>query len=457
MYIPLAGRMNIHAALRLRFFSHKFNFDIYLIQEINLILMDSLHLSGNEASQIVLNAQLLDGHAGLLKGKKGTAGIIRKLGYVQIDTISVINRAHHHILWTRNNNYSENHLHDLQAKDKLIFEYWTHAMSFIPMEDYRYSLPRVLNFKRPKSKWLKYRFDQSKKHFDYVLNRIKNEGPLSSSNFENDTRKKGGTWWEWRPTKTALEYLFWQGDLMISERKNFQKFYDLRERVLPGNVDTAMPTNKELSLYFIKRALMSLGIASEKEILKFMQPGKSTVSDLQIVDKTTMKKTIDELHESGEIISLFIEDDHKTENYALPVNINGITKRKSSAPHIHLLSPFDNLIIQRERTRRLFNFDYAIECYLPPSKRTYGYFVLPILQDNKFVGRLDPKADRGNGILIINNLVLEDHFKDYDQFIFLFSQKLKSFAEFNNCEKIVIKKCSPASIKSLLQASLKRI
>ena len=419
--------------------------------------MKSLQISTKEASQIVLNAQLLDGQAEIPKGKKGTAGIINKLGYIQIDTISMINRAHHHILWTRNNSYSEKHLHDLQAKEKLIFEYWTHAMSFIPMEDYRYSLPRMLNFKKPKSKWLKYRFNQSKKYFGYVLDRIKNEGQLCSSDFENDTGKKGGTWWEWKPTKTALEYLFWQGDLMISERKNFQKFYDLRERVLPGNVDTAMPSNKELSLYFIKHALASLGVASEKEILKFMQPGKSTVSDLQIVDKAAMKKTIDELHESGEIISLFIEDDHKTENYALPGIINKIAKRKNSASHIHLLSPFDNLIIQRERTKRLFNFDYAIECYLPASKRKYGYFVLPILWDNEFVGRLDPKADRQNETLIINNLVLEYNFKDYDEFIFLLSQKLKSFAEFNNCKKIVIKKCSPVSIKSLLQTSLKRI
>ena len=419
--------------------------------------MSNLEISRDAASQIVLHAQLLSGNSKVLKGKKGTAGIINKLGYIQIDTISVINRAHHHILWTRNNNYSEKHLHDLQTKDKLIFEYWTHAMSFIPMEDYHYSLPRMINFAKPKSKWLKYRFNQSKKYFDYVLDRIKNEGQLSSSDFENDTGRKGGTWWDWKPTKTALEYLFWRGDLMISERKNFQKFYDLRERVLPGNVDTTMPSNKELSRYFIRHALNSLGVASEKEILKYMQPGKTTVSDLQIVDKAAMKKTIDELHESGEIISLLTEKDHKAVNYAFPESSNIITKRKKTAPQTHLLSPFDNLIIQRERTKRLFNFDYAIECYLPPSKRKYGYFVVPILWNNKFAGRLDPKADRQNETLIINNLVFEDDFKDYEEFIFLFSQKLKSFAEFNYCKKIIIKKSHPKPIKSLLQSNLKRI
>ncbi len=417
--------------------------------------MNNLNITREDAHRIILSTQLLDGKYNLPKSKKGTAVIINKLGYIQIDTISIINRAHHHILWTRNNSYSEKHLHDLQAKDKLIFEYWTHAMSFIPMEDFRYSLPRMKNFRKPKSKWLKYRFNQSKKYFDYVLDRIKNEGQLSSSDFENDTGKKGGTWWEWKPTKTALEYLFWQGDLMISERKNFQKFYDLRERVLPGNIDTTSPSIKELSRYFIIHALTSLGIASGREISKFMQPGKSTVSDLQIVDKAAMKNTIDELFENGEIISLFIEDDHKTANYALPEIINEIAKKKKQVSNINLLSPFDNLIIQRERTKRLFNFDYSIECYLPPSKRKYGYFVLPILWNNKFVGRLDPKADRQNETLIINNLVFEDNFKNYEEFIFLFSQKLKNFAGFNNCRKIVIKKCTPVSIKNLLQTGLK--
>jgi uncharacterized protein len=418
--------------------------------------MTNLEISRDDASQIVLNTQLLDGSSKLQKGKKGTALIINKLSYVQIDTISVINRAHHHILWTRNSNYSEKHLHDLQAKDKLIFEYWTHAMSFIPMEDYRYSLPRMQNFKKPKSKWLKYRFTQSKKYLEPVLTRIKNEGQLSSSDFSNDTGKRGGTWWDWKPAKTALEYLFWQGDLMISERKNFQKFYDLRERVLPDRVNTFMPTNSELSCYFVKRSVASLGVATEKEILKFMQPGKSTVSDLQIVDRETMRKAINELLESGEIISLAIEGKNKILNYTLPEIIKRINMKKSAA-HVHFLSPFDNLIIQRERTKRLFNFDYAIECYLPKSKRKYGYFVLPILWNNKLIGRIDSKADRQNEKLIINNLVFEQDFKEYDEFLYLFSQKLMDFAEFNNCVKVIIKKCSPVSIRNILKSTLNRI
>ncbi len=417
--------------------------------------MNNLELSKTEAASIVLNSQLLDGKTKFSKGKNGFADIINKLGYVQIDTISVINRAHHHILWSRRNDYREKHLHDLQTKDKLIFEYWTHAMSFIPMQDYRYALPRMQNFNKPKSEWLKYRYNQSKKYFTPVLERIKNEGPLSSSDFENDSGKKGGTWWEWKPAKTALEYLFWKGDLMISERKNFQKYYDLTERVLPNNIDTKFPSKKELSYYFVRRALSSLGIASDREILKFMQPGKTTVSDLQIADKNSITRAINELCESGEVIPITIEADHKFTNYALSETIKSANSRKKFPSNIHLLSPFDNLIIQRERTKRLFDFDYAIECYLPAPKRKFGYFVVPILWGDKFVGRFDPKADRSTNTLIINNIVFEDIRIDYDELIPKFVTALSKFASFNNCNKIKVKKCKPGSVKSFLKNSIR--
>jgi uncharacterized protein len=418
--------------------------------------MNNLQLSKSEAARIVLNSQLLDGKSKFQKGKKGLIDIINKLSYVQIDTISVISRAHNHILWTRKNDYKEKHLHDLQAKDKLIFEYWTHAMSFIPIEDYRFSLPRMKNFEKPKSKWLKYRYNQSKNYLAPVLERIKNEGPLSSSSFENDG-KKGGTWWQWKPAKTALEYLFWKGDLMISERKNFQKYYDLRERVLPGNINTTLPSKSELSYFFVRRALSSLGIATEREILKFMQPGKTTESDLQIADKSSMKKAIDEICESGEITSVIIEGDSNAKNYVLNQTISDAGKRKRSSSKVYILSPFDNLIIQRERTKRLFDFDYTIECYVPAHKRKFGYFVTPVLWGDKFIGRFDPKADRKNSTLIINNISFENNSIDLDVFLPAFANALISFASFNECDKVLIKKCTPHALKTALKYLINKV
>ena len=417
--------------------------------------MDKINISKPEAVDIILNAQLLDGKTKPARGKKGLMQVISRLGYIQIDTISVINRAHHHILWTRKNDYTEKHLHDLQAKDKLIFEYWTHAMSFIPMADYRYVLPCMKNFDKPKSKWLKYRLKQSKKYLQPVLDRIRNEGPLSSSSFEDDPKHKGGTWWEWKPTKTALEYLFWRGDLMVAERKGFQKYYDLRERVLPPDIDTTMPTKNELSRYFIHRALSALGIASEKEILKFMQPGRAEESDLQTVDKKSMLTAMDELCETGAIIEVSIDDDKKTVNYTLPEAIGQNGKRRKNNTQIHLLSPFDNLIIQRERTKRLFGFDYTIECYVPAPKRKYGYFVLPVLWGNRFIGRLDPKADRQNNTFIVNNLVFENNFDRFDELLPILAQKLSDIASFNNCTDIKFINSPNKKYISALQKEIK--
>jgi hypothetical protein len=419
--------------------------------------MNMISISKTEASEIVFHGQLLNGVPGISKGRKGFAEIVDRLGYVQIDTISVINRAHHHILWTRKHEYNEKHLHDLQTKDKLIFEYWTHAMSFVPMKDYRYSLHRMKNFKNPGSTWLKYRYEQSKKYFAPVLERIKNEGMLSSSDFENDEGHKAGNWWEWKPVKTALEYLFWQGDLMVAERRGFQKYYDLTERVLPAYIDTTLPTDYELNRFFILRALSSLGVATEKEIQKFMQPGRGEVSDLQVTEKITMHKTIKEMCEEGEIIRLLIDGDHKSVNYTLPEHLEAVNGKKKRNKKVHILSPFDNLIIQRERTKRLFNFDYVIECYLPEHKRKYGYFVLPVLYGNKFVGRMDSKADRKTNTLIINNIVFEENFTDYDKFIPGFSNKLNKFALFNGCDKIKVTRCMPRNIKNILNTIFKEV
>ncbi|OGU35179.1 MAG: hypothetical protein A2068_11325 [Ignavibacteria bacterium GWB2_35_6b] len=240
---------------------------------------------------------------------------------------------------------------------------------------------------------------------------------------------------------------------MVAERRGFQKYYDLRERILPGNIDTTLPDEKELNRFFILRALNSLGVATEKEIQKFMQPGKTEVSDLQVTERKTMHKIINEMCEAGEIIPLLIDGDHKITNYALPETLKNINKKKNSSEKVHILSPFDNLVIQRERTKRLFDFDYTIECYLPEHKRKYGYFVLPVLWGNKFVGRMDSKAGRKTKILFVNNLVFENGFTDYDNFIPHFKEQLWKFCEFNGCEKIVIKKCSPGKVKKILNSN----
>ena len=227
--------------------------------------MKKTTLSLRSARRIAFRAQLLDGKGRFPSGKKGVARTIEKLGYVQIDTISVIERAHHHTLWTRRQDYDPRMLHELQAVDRRVFEYWGHAASYLPISDYRYYLPLKRDYRNPRSKWTRQMLEKHGHLMDSVLERIRVEGPLGSRDFEPPPGIKRGTWWDWKPRKTALELLFWRGDLMVRERRNFQRLYDLTERVLPPETDTRIPDEDELGRFLVRRALSAHGVARERE------------------------------------------------------------------------------------------------------------------------------------------------------------------------------------------------
>ena len=403
-------------------------------------------LTIQQARRIAINAQLLDGKAKLPRGKEGAARIVEKLGYIQIDTLTVIERAHNHTLWTRIPNYKPDMLDELLSKDRRIFEYWGHARSYLPMTDYRYYLPRMKRLDDPYLKWEKQRLAKYGPYLKKVLKRIRDEGPLGPADFEPVSGGKKGPWSGGRdPNTSAMELLHLQGDLMISERRNFERVFDLTERVLPKNIDTSMPDDRELGRFFVKRALSAYGIAKESEIR----------DHIHAVKKEPLKKAINELIESGEIVVVTIESDSKSQYYALNKQIESGVKLKKAAPRVHLLSPFDNFIIQRDRISELFGFDYALECYVTPKKRKFGYFAVPILWGEQFAGKLDPKADRKNKTLLIQNLAFEKGFTDFDRFLPQFARKLLHFSKFNQCEKISLNKVSPAKVKKEVAKALK--
>ncbi len=397
--------------------------------------MKNIHISAELARRIALHAQLLDGSAALPAGKEGVAQIIEQLGYVQIDTIAVIERAHHHTLQTRAADYSAALLHELQASDRRVFEYWGHAMSYLPMTDYRYYLPRMQQFVTSKSQGIQRRVNKCGHLLLPILERIRQEGPVTSKDFESLPQEKGGTWWEWKPSKIALELLLWRGEIMVTERQKFQKVYDLTERVLPEGIDTRIPSEAEVEEFCVRRALSAYGIARAKDIYAF----------LQLESKDRRKTSVlTQLVDAGEVIPLTIQDHNSTEYYALPATLEQADQCSRQPAPLHFLSPFDNLIIRRERLQHLFGFDFALECYLPAKKRTYGYFLVPILWGDKFVGRFDPKADRKSKTLILRNLVFEPDFQDFEAFFPIFKQKLQEFARFNQCDAITIEKSTPA-------------
>ncbi len=406
------------------------------VEIVILILEMDMKITAEQARSLFLRKQFLS-HARLPQGKPGVLRTIEKLGYVQIDTINVVERSHHVVLFTRCPDYKHQYLHALQAKDKKIFEYWAHAASFISFKNYRYYLS-TMKRKPKKGSWLDTWIKKNRTLIRKVKTRVVREGPLAASDFGDVKERKRGTWWDWKPAKMALEVLFWQGELMIKERRNFQRIYDVTERVIPDNVDTTKPAEDEEKKFFIRRALGALGIGSTQDINRYIGVGGR------------LSEWVDLMHENDEIVKVKIAD-FKKSYYMLKKDAAEVCKDTvEKDARVRLLSPFDNSIILRERTRELFGFKYSLECYVPRARRKYGYFCLPILWRNQLVGRIDPKADRQNKKFIINNLHIEDKKLDHKTFIPALSQCLKEFAHFHECDEIELNKNIPARMRRML-------
>ena len=393
-------------------------------------------LSTQQARKLVLLSQRLPPAKGKGSAVAATLETVEHLGYVQVDTISVIQRAHHHTLWNRNPRYELEHLDELAAEKK-VFEYWAHAASYLPMRDYRFSLPRKHAIASGKQDhW----YERDEKMIKTVLARLTVEGPLRAKDFEHTGEKPNV--WQAKPAKAALEYLYMQGDLMVPRREGFQKVYDLTERVLPEGIDTTFPEPTEYARYLIMRYLRANGLGRVGEMSYLVRGARSLVS-----------QTLKEMEASGEVRRIRVGDG---DWFALPASLELLGKSLSRSK-LKILSPFDNLVIQRERMKDLFAFDYLIECYVPKAKRQYGYFSLPILWDGSLVARMDCKADRKESVLHVYHLALEPGLKKLDQFALALRKELKAFLKFNGCDGLKLHRTSPAGLKGELESALQEL
>ncbi len=389
-------------------------------------------LSLKNAQKLILLCQGIHQENKIGRTEEASYRAIKAINYVQIDSISVVERAHHHSIWNRAENYVPAHIDKLVAEKK-IFEYWSHAAAYLPMSDYRYSLPRKKAIAQGEQHW----FNKDQKSMKHVLDRIKLEGPLQAKDFK-ETRKTSTGWWDWKPAKKALEQLFMEGELMVVKRQGFQKVYDLTERVLPPHIDVSMPTHEEHLKHLIINYLNANAVGTAEQmsyLLKGLKPA--------------IKNHCMQMLEAGLLITVNIENQIY---FALP-EINNLLKNRLNHKKVKILSPFDNLLIQRKRTKELFHYDYQIECYVPESKRKVGYFSLPLLWGRKFSGRMDVKMDRKLGILNILNLHLE--IKKADEFIIDLKIALDKFLAFNNGTQINIVKIT-TNIKPLSHETIKK-
>ena len=387
-------------------------------------------LTPREARKLALHSQEILATRRSGKAIDVTHNTIEHLGYVQIDTISVIQRAHHHTLWNRNPRYKPDHLGKLLAQRR-VFEYWSHAAAYLPMSDYRFYMPNMASIEQGRQLW--FNCDPGVKQ--QVYRRIVEEGPLQARDFE-DKKNSRLAMWEWKPAKIALEQLFMEGRLMVARREGFQKVYDLRERVLPDWVDTSIPSEQEFCRFLVRSYLRAHGLGKATEI-GYLRKGI----------KSGLQKSLEEMTEAGELVNIEV----KGESYKVLPDSLALLEKPLARSRLRILSPFDNLVIQRKRLGTLFGFDYQIECYVPQAKRKHGYFCLPIAWNGGLYARMDCKADRKTGTLIIRYLAIEPKLRKADAFAQAFATELQRFIEFNQCDKLAVEGGCDSRIRSALE------
>jgi uncharacterized protein YcaQ len=392
-------------------------------------------LSITEVKAIVLRSQgLAEDASPFGLGKAAVLKAIQHLGYIQVDPINVLQRAHHHVLWSRVPNYHPDMLHELQNPDAAVFEYWNHAASYLPMTDYRFSLPLMRKY-RGQFHWS----DDSpelRKSMRRLLSMIRKQGPLMLSDVESTGSVNG---WSAATTgkieRRALHELWMRGDIMIRSRRGVQKIFDLPARVLPAGTDDKFPSRSEAAEFRVRRALRALGVATPRE-LHYSQDADQAGA---------VRSALIALISRGEAVEVRIADLPKLQLFALREALEFNTPVESKI--VRFLSPFDNLTIQRKRLNRLFDFDYVIEIYVSKEKRKYGYFVLPILWGDCLIGRMDAKANRAERHLVVHNLVFEPTFRDFNAVKSAFVDALKDFTRFQQCDQWKISRVEPEAFR----------
>jgi uncharacterized protein YcaQ len=350
---------------------------------------------------------------------------VEQVGCVQIDTLHLVRRSQYLVLWSRVGYYDPGDFDRLiyQPDQRRLFEYWKHAASIIPLSEYRFRKESMRYFQDNGGWWSEWRRNPDNTALvQQVLERVRAEGALRTADFESDGHKRG-TWWDWKPAKHALEYLYDVGDLMIADRVNFQRVYDLRERVLPPWVDTTPPSPDEVRGHEIERAARALGIA---------QAG-------QIADYAYMKRG-----EAAPVIKEMLAEGVLLE----------VEAEQASAARTTFLSPFDSLFWARDRDRQVWGFRQTLEAYRPEPKRIWGYYCLPILHGDRLVGRFDPKLERKTGTLRLKALYLEPGIEPADNLIADTAGALRDFMAWHEARELVVERSDPAEFGPKLLAAV---
>ena len=373
--------------------------------------------------------------------KEDVRGIIRQMGVLQIDSISVVARSPYLVLWSRLGYYEPRWLDELLAEGAL-FEYWSHAACFIPIEDYGLYRRLMIEGGEKTRSWMQAHHEE----IEHVMERVSENGPVRAAEFARTDGKAGG-WWEWKPEKRALEHLFAAGELMISRRENFHRVYDLRERVLakalPDWEDALAPNEQEVRRALALKTVRALGVALARWVPDYFRTPKKGVSGL-----------LEELADEGSLLRARIEDEPAylhPDNAGLAEEILSGGLRSSVTT---LLSPFDPVVWDRARALELFGFEYKIEVYTPAARRRYGYYSLPILHSGSLVGRLDAKAHRKQGTFEVKSIHLEPDTPVNDDLVSELAYALRDCAGWHGTPEVLVRRSDPSELTEPLRLAL---
>ena len=374
--------------------------------------------------------------------------LVTALGYVQIDALHVVNRAHYVTLWARLGSYGLGDLDALlyAAGSRRLYEGWGHAACIIPLEHWRYHrwrTDRTHSFNPAYGEWLAKRGNRV--IADQVLDRIRSEGALRVGDFEHDGGRRG-TWWDWKPPKMALEALFAWGDLMVAERVHFHRVYDVTERVLPEWVDTTPVPAAEARRFCLEQAARALGVFDPRHLTLYAY-----------MRATPARPQVAALLGDGTLVEVRGESTNGVRTWLVHRDNLSLLQRAADgeieARRTTFLAPFDSLLWAGGRDELLWGFEQTLECYKPAAERVYGYFSLPILHRDRLVGRFDPKLDRGAGVLHLNALHLEPDVAPDDELVSGVATAMRDFLAWHGATSLRIEKSDPASFaRKLLRA-----
>lgn len=363
-------------------------------------------VSAEAARLLLMGAQGLLDDPARAGGTAALRKLIERMGFVQLDSINVVERAQHLTLASRLDHYSHAHFAALLEKERSLFEHWTHDASAVPTKWFAHWKPRFARERERvmNNRWWRERMGSDPgRVIDEVRGRVAREGPLRSQDFERAAGDDGVTssaWWGWKPQKAALEFLWTTGELMVLRRENFQKVYDLTERVLPAHHEAPRPDEREHVEWACRTALERLVVATPRELAQFWDAVEVTQAKVwceEALRERRITAVLVEAADGSKPKPAFAARDWERRLRALP----------APPERTRLLSPFDPVLRDRARARRLFGFDYRFEAFVPEPQRQYGYYVLPILEGDRLVGRLDPKFERREGRLVVRRVYWE--------------------------------------------------